>query len=326
MHVIAEAGTNHNGDLETARRLVDVAATAGADSVKFQLIHPERLYLPAHPTANGYEENPVVEARRAQELSEDAYRELADYCRKRAIDFSASVFDIAGAEFLADLGVRYIKVASSDLDNIQLVRAICQLGPRVVLSTGMATLPEIDRTLSEVEKVSPDLVLLHCVSVYPAALEDMNLPFIEELKQFGYPVGLSDHTRGTAASAMALAIGATWFEKHFTLDREQEGFDHAYALEPAELEDYVRDLAASRAAVTPRAEKVGAHERTVAERARRSIYAARDLHDGDLLTEDDLLVVRPKGPLAAADFDRVIGRRLSAPLRRYEPLTWEVLS
>jgi sialic acid synthase SpsE len=323
VHVIAEAGNNHNGDVGTARRLIDVAAEAGADSVKFQVIHPEGLYLAAFPTADGYRENDVIAARRAHELSHDAYRELARHAADRGIAFSASVFDVEGVKLLDELDAAYIKVASCDLDNIRLVREVVATGRKVVLSTGMSTFDEVQRTLDAVG--TGDLVLLHCVSVYPATLEQMNLRFLDQLATTGYPIGLSDHTADATAAAMALAIGATWFEKHFTLDRTQPGFDHAYAREPEELATYVRTLRAADEALTPPSEKVGPQEAEVAQRARRAVYAARDLEAGEVLAEEDLLVVRPQGPLSAAHALEVTGRRLTRPLRRYEALEWEML-
>lgn len=328
VHVIAEAGNNHNGDARTARELIGVAADAGADSVKFQVIYPEGLYLPAFPRNGGYEENEVIAARRRFMLSDDDYRSLASEAADRGLAFSASVFDRQGLDLLDSLDPAYLKVASCDLNNVAFVREVAERGRPLVLSTGMSTLEEVKRTVdAALGTGNEQLVLLHCVSVYPATLEQMRLSFVDELRDaFGLPVGLSDHTPGSTAAAMALAKGATWLEKHYTLDKTQEGFDHAYALEPGELAAYVADVRAAETALAVEGEKVGADERTVMERARRSIYAAADLEAGAELAADDLLVVRPQGPLDAADFDRVVGRRLARPLRRYEALTWEALA
>lgn len=328
VHVIAEAGNNHNGDAGTATELIGVAAEAGADSVKFQIIYPEGLYLPAFPRNGGYEENEVIAARRKFMLSDDDYRRLAAHAAERRIAFSASVFDRQGLDLLDSLDPAYLKVASCDLNNVAFVREVAERGRRVVLSTGMSTLEEVEKSVeAALSTGNEDLVLLHCVSVYPATLEQMRLSFIDELREaFGLPVGLSDHTPTSTAAAMAVARGATWLEKHFTLDKTQEGFDHAYALEPGELSAYVADVRAAEAALSIEGEKVGPDERTVMERARRSIYAAADLEAGAELSADDLVVVRPQGPLDAADFDRVVGRKLARPLRRYEALTWEALA
>ena len=246
----------------------------------------------------------------------------------RGVAFSASVFDRQGLDLLDSLDPAYLKVASCDLNNVAFVREVAARGRMVVLSTGMSTLEEVKRTVdAALSTGNEQLVLLHCVSVYPATLEQMRLSFIDELRDtFGLPVGLSDHTPTSTAAAMAIAKGATWLEKHYTLDKSQEGFDHAYALEPGELAAYVADARAAEAALATEGEKVGADERSVMERARRSIYAAADLEEGAELSEDDLLVVRPQGPLDAADLDSVVGRRLTRPLRRYEALTWEALS
>jgi N,N'-diacetyllegionaminate synthase len=325
LHVIAEAGNNHDGDVATAERLIDIAAEAGADSVKFQVIHPEGLYLAEFPTADGYRPNEVIAARRRHQLSHADYERLARHCADRGIAFSASIFDTEGIALLDRLDAPYIKIASCDLNNIRLIRAAAATGRKLVISTGMSTFEEVERTLDALSG-HDDIVLLHCVSVYPAALEQMNLRFLEQLAATGFPVGLSDHTPDPTASAIALALGASWFEKHFTLDRTREGFDHAYALEPGELNEYVATLRAAQAALTPAAEKVGPAEREVARRARRAVYAARDLEAGTQLTDEDLLVVRPEGPLDAAAAERVVGRRLTAPLRRYEPLRWELLA
>lgn len=328
VHVIAEAGNNHNGDARTAHELIDTAAQAGADSVKFQIIFPEGLYLPAFPRDGGYEENEVIAARRRFMLSDADYRSLAAHAADAGIGFSASVFDRRGLDLLDALDPPYLKIASTDLNNIAFVREVAARGRRVVLSTGMSTLEEVKRSVdAALATGNSDLVLLHCVSVYPATLEQLRLWFIDELRAtFDLPVGLSDHTPDSRAAVMAIAKGATWIEKHFTLDKTQEGFDHAYALEPVELASLVGDARAATTALTADEPKVGADERTVMQRARRAIYAADDLPEGTVLTAEHLAIVRPEGPLAASDVDAVVGRRLARPLRRYEALTWEALA
>ncbi len=327
VHVIAEAGNNHNGDVATAHELIGTAAAAGADSVKFQIIYPEGLYLPAFPRNGGYEDNEVIAARRKFMLADDDYRALAAVAAEQGIAFSSSVFDRQGLDLLDSLDPAYLKIASCDLNNVAFVREVAERGRLVVLSTGMSELEEVKRSVDAALATGNDkLVLLHCVSVYPATLEVMRLSFITELREeFGLPVGLSDHTPDSTAAAMAIALGATWIEKHFTQDKTQEGFDHAYAQEPAELAKFVADLRAAEAALGTGGDKVGPDERSVMERARRSIYAAADLEAGAELGPGDLVVVRPQGPLDAADFDAVVGRRLTRPVRRFEALTWESL-
>jgi sialic acid synthase SpsE len=316
-HVIAEAGTNHNGSVATGRALVDAAVAGGADSVKFQMIFPEGLYLPG---------TEVFERRRRGALRPDDYRALAGHCRERGIAFSASVFDRAGIALLDELDAPYIKFASCDLNNSALLRAGAETGRRLIISTGMSTLEEVARALRDVLATgNRDVVLMHCVSVYPCPTALMNLPFLDELSTLGQPIGLSDHTEQSLAAAIAVAKDAGWIEKHLTLDRSAPGFDHAYAMEPGAFAAYVADVrAASEACRTP-PQKLSPAEITVKQRARRGLYAARDLPPGHTIGAADVLVVRPESTLAPNDLPAVVGRAAARPIRRHEPLSWDVL-
>jgi sialic acid synthase SpsE len=327
VHVIAEAGTNHGGRLETALRLADIAASAGADSVKYQIIYPEGLYLPALVQDGKRTDNEVYRKRQAMLLPDDAYPKLAEHCRAKKVPFSASIFDRRGLDLLDALDPPYLKIASCDLNHSALLKAAAERGRTLVVSTGMSTLAEIERAVKDVTAVGrARLVLLHCVSVYPCPVERMNLPFLQTLRrEFGLPVGLSDHTEGELASTLAVAMGAEWLEKHFTYDRKAEGFDHAYAMEPAALADYVRAVRRAEEACRARDPKVGEAEATVRKRARRSLYAARDLAAGQAIREADVLVVRPEGPFAPGDLAGLLGKRLRKPLKQYEALSPEVL-
>lgn len=328
VHVIAEAGTNHGGQLETGKRLVDIAAEAGADSVKFQVIYPEGLYLPELVTDEGYVENEVFRQRADAMLADDDYRALAAHARERGLPLSASVFDRRGLDLLDELDAPYVKIASCDLNNVGLLREAASRGRTLVVSTGMSSLAEIEAAVAAVAaEGSADLVLLHCVSVYPAPTERMNLHFLVRLREtFGTPVGLSDHTEEGIAAAMAVALGATWIEKHVTYDRSASGFDHAYAMEPDAFADFVGAIRRGEAALAAPEEKVGAEEAAVRQRARRGLYAARDLSVGDVLAAADVLVVRPEGPLEPGDLPRVLGRRAGRQIRRFEPLSEEALA
>lgn len=323
VHVIAEAGTNHNGQPHTAQQLVDAVQAAAADSVKFQIIYPEGLYLPRFYQDGRYEPNEVFAKRAAAMLPDDAWRKLADHARQRGVPLSASVFDRRGLELLASFDPPYIKIASCDLNNSGLIQAAAALGRKLILSTGMSTLGDIERAVSDVLSTgNSDLVLMHCVSVYPCGTEQMNLSFLEVLRAaFGFPVGLSDHTENSLAAAMAVALGATWIEKHLTLDRASAGFDHAYAMEPVMMGQFVRDVRAAEAACRRPSAKVGAAESQVRARARRALYAARELPAGAVLAESDVLVVRPEGPLEPRDLPRVLGKRLRQSVRQFQPLS-----
>jgi sialic acid synthase SpsE len=300
-----------------------VAAEAGADSVKFQIIYPEGLYLPQFFAAGSYSENQAFQQRVAQMLADDDYRALAAQARERGIGFSASVFDERGIALLDDLDAPYIKIASCDLNNSPLLERAAACGRRLVISTGMASLGEIDRAVSDVVKAGQsDIVLMHCVSVYPCPTERMNLGFLDVLRQaFGFPIGLSDHTEQSLAAAIAVSKGVTWIEKHYTLDRTAEGFDHHYAMEPDALARYIADIRASTAACQPQLVKVGAAEASVKQRARRGLYAARDIAAGETLSAADLLIVRPEGPLGPNDSTYVIGRTARRALHQYEAIS-----
>jgi sialic acid synthase SpsE len=325
-HIIAEAGTNHNGSEAKAKELIDVARRAGADSVKFQIINPWGLYLPGQYSYGHYDIKKVIEIRQSTVLSDDTYRGLAKYATQTGIAFSSSVFDKEGLDLLVSLNPPYIKIASCDLNNIRFLKQVMERGTKVVLSTGMSSLQDIEKTIKALEPTGnlKNLVLLHCVSVYPAKTEQANLTFITTLKnKFGVEVGFSDHTGESIAACMALALGATWFEKHFTTDRTQEGFDHAYAMEEEGFAKYVADIRAAEEALKPKDEKISDAERYTRKRARRSLYAARDIQAGQVITDDDVLVVRPEGIMNADDIDLIVGKTAAVALKQHEPFSLE---
>ncbi len=328
IHVIAEAGTNHNADPETGKRLIDAAVAAGADSVKFQVIYPEGLYLTHLWEGEQLVENEVVAIRRRGMLTDEDYADLNRYAAEQGIPMSASVFDQRGIDLIAGLDAPYLKLASCDLNNTTLLRQAAATGKKLIVSTGMASLAEVERSVKAIlDTGHEDVVLLHCVSVYPCPTEQMNVGFIETLKrEFGLPVGLSDHTEEDVAAPMAVALGAIWFEKHYTLDRSAEGFDHAYAMEPDALARYVSVIRNAEKALTAPATKVSEAEAETAQRARRGIYAARDLSAGSVLAAEDLLIVRPEGPINPQDADALIGKTLAADLDRFRPFTQDGLS
>lgn len=327
IHIIAEAGTNHNGSLNKAKELVDIAVKSNANSIKFQIIFPEELYLPGKYAYGHYDIEKVIKIRRETMLSEKEYDEIVAYCNEVELPFSASVFGIKSLSLLCKYKPSYIKVASCDLNNINLLRSIADKNITMVISTGMATLSEIEKTVVELSRINfTDIVLLHCVSVYPASLSQSNLGFIDLLKQnFSCPIGYSDHTGGSIASCIAYAKGATWFEKHFTADSRQEGFDHAYAMEENGLIGYVDDLHNAVQALACTDDKLGEAELYTKKRARRSIYANRDLKSGEVITIEDLLIVRPEGSIAADLVDSVVGSVLIKDISRFNPISFEFL-
>lgn len=327
VHIIAEAGTNHNGQYATAEQLAQTAKIAGADSVKFQIIYPEGLYLPKLFDKSRYVDNEVFLTRQKFMLSDTEYSRLADYCRQLNLSFSASVFDERGLNLLDELDAPYIKIASCDLNNSRLLKQAAERGRQIVLSTGMATLAEIDRAVADITATGHNkVVLMHCVSIYPAPLSQMNLTFLDTLiTAFGLPVGLSDHTEGSLAAAIAVSKGVTWLEKHFTLDRTSPGFDHAYAMEPPALTQYVTDVRSAETACHRPSAKISQSEATVKQRARRGLYAARDMAAGETLTAADILIVRPEGPLRPNEMDLVMGKPLKQQIYQYQALSLELV-
>lgn len=327
IHIIAEAGTNHNGNVERARELIDVADEAKANSVKFQIIYPEGLYLPKFFRDERHVDNEVFLQRKKWMLSDDTYRYLASYCKEKGILFSASVFDKGGVDLVDELDVEYVKIASCDLNNSSLLKLAAETGRKIIVSTGMATLGDIERAVADITSTgNTDLVLMHCVSLYPCPFSQMNLGFIDVLKTcFGFSVGFSDHTENNLAAAIAVSKGVEYLEKHFTLNRTAEGFDHAYAMEPDGLAKYVADVRACEAASRLQFPKVSEPESAVKLRARRGLYAARDIPAGDVLVPADILAVRPEGQLCPNDIECVLGKRARRRINQYESISWDLL-
>jgi len=326
VHVIAEAGANHGGDLALGKRYVGLARASGSDSLKFQIIDPPGLFLDRLYKGDGaYEPNEPFKIRSAMAMPESEWRELAAYSVGEGVPFSASVFDEAGVRLLDDLDAPYIKIASCDLNHSELLRAAAGTGRRLIVSTGFSTLGQIERAVSDlVSGPHGEIVLMHCVSRYPAPTGAMNLSMIDTLRSaFGFPVGLSDHTESSVSAVIAVAKGATWIEKHVTHDRGTEGYDHAYAMEEDMMTGYVRDIRDAEAALRPNPLKLSEPERERSKIARRSVYAARDIRPGETIRAEDLRVVRPAGILEPNDAGLIVGRIASKAIAECEPLDWD---
>ncbi|MCB1234817.1 MAG: N-acetylneuraminate synthase family protein [Verrucomicrobiae bacterium] len=329
VHIIAEAGSNYNGSVELARQLNAVASDAKADSVKYQIIYPEGLYRPGEYAYGHYDIKEVWRIRESGVLDDDSWRAIAADALERGILFSASIFDTRGLDLLCGLDPPYLKIASCDLNNLRFLREVAARGLPMVVSTGMSTLGDIEKAVAALaaEGIGGEkLVLLHCVSAYPAPLGSTNLAFLGTLRAaFGTAIGFSDHTTSHEAACAAVALGATWIEKHFTTDKTLEGFDHKHAQEPGELAAYVAAIRETEQSITPKVAKIGDAEAYTRQRARRGVYAARELPAGHVLTSADLAIVRPESPIAADRFDELVGMKLKAPLAAFAPLTWEGL-
>jgi N-acetylneuraminate synthase len=331
--VIAEAGVNHNGRLDLARRLVNKAKQAGADAVKFQTFKAELLVTLSAPKAEyqrrctGSAESQFEMLRRL-ELSPKAHRAVLDLCGLSGILYLSSPFDEQSADFLDSLGVAAFKIPSGEITNLPFLVHVACMGKPMIISTGMATLGEVETAVNAVWKAgNHDVILLHCVSNYPADPADINLRAMQTLETaFGIPVGYSDHTPGVEVSLAAVALGACVVEKHFTLDRALPGPDHQSSLEPDELASLVRGIRLVEAALGHGRKEPAASEANTAAAARKSLVAACDIPAGIPLTKDKVAVRRPGTGLPPAMSSFVIGRTSRVFIPAGTILTLEMLT
>ena len=322
--VIAEAGVNHNGDVGRAREMVAVAKEAGADCVKFQAFSPEGLVAAGAATAAYQAANTGVadqqDLLRSLALGRDDFEAIARHCADLKIEFFCTAFDVGFVETLIGFGMRRIKVASGEMTNTPALRHFATLGLPIVLSTGMATLDEVELATVTLTKVGArDITLMHCTSLYPAPDAAINLKAMMTMQQrFGLPVGYSDHSMGDHVSIAAVALGATVIEKHFTLDRSLPGPDHKASLEPRELVDFITKLRATATVLGDGIKQPVSAERATAQLVRRSWHAARPLAAGTVLTAVDAVLKRPASGLAP-DVE-IVGCRLARARGVDEPI------
>lgn len=321
--IIAEAGVNHNGSLEIAKKMIDVAVKAGVDAVKFQTFKAEKVVTAKAPKAKYQIKNmeraeSQLEMLKKLELSRSAHRQLISYCKKKKILFMSTPFDEESADFLNKLGMNIFKIPSGEITNKPLIQHIAKKGKPIILSTGMSYLGEVEKAIHWIQEgkrritrstlVQP-LTLLHCVSSYPAVFEDVNLLAMKTMrKAFGLPVGYSDHTLGIEIPIAAAALGATIIEKHFTLDRSMPGPDHKASLEPHELKSMVLAIRNIEKARGNGFKKPSLSELKNREIARKSIVAAKGIKRGEIFTGENLTLKRPGTGLSPIEWDRVMGK------------------
>lgn len=331
--IIAEAGVNHNGDLDMARRLVDVAVESGADAVKFQTFKADRLVTLEAPKAE-YQMS-TTDATESQfdmlqrlELSPEMHRSLWEYCQERNILFLSSPFDEQSADLLAELDVPAFKIPSGEITNLPYLRHIARKGKPMIVSTGMANLAEVEQAVNTIEAAdNVEFVLLHCVSNYPTAPADVNLRAMETMATaFGVPVGYSDHTPGIAVTLAAVAQGACIIEKHFTLDRNLPGPDHLASLEPYELAAMVEGIRTVEAALGHGRKEPAAPEAATAAVVRKSLAAAQDIPAGVTLREELIIAKRPGTGLSPALLHQLLGRELKVDVPKDTLFTLEMLT
>ena len=330
--IIAEAGVNHNGDIGLAKKLVNVAKDAGADAVKFQAFKTEKVVTKYAEKANyqkettGLSESQYNMIRRL-ELKDEEFKELFNYAEKNNIIFLSSAFDKDSVDLLDDLGVPAFKVASGEITNFPLLQYIAEKKKPIILSTGMSTLDEIEDALKVIrERGIEDIVLLHCVTSYPAKIEDANLRVIETLRRrFKLPVGFSDHTFGITAPIAAAVLGAVLIEKHFTLDRTLPGPDHRASLEPDELKDMIRAIRDVEKGLGDGIKKPTEDEERIKKIVRRSIVAKVEIPKGTVITEDMLDLKRPGTGIGPKYLNEVIGKKAKQDVKPDELITFEKL-
>lgn len=322
-YIIAEIGVNHNGILDLALELIDIAARSGADAVKFQKRELDKLYARKYlDNANAGEKTlrymlPILQQ---VELSEAAYYKIVEYCRQKNITFLASAFDVESADFLDGLGVPAFKVASADLTNLPLLEHLVKKGKPLILSTGMSRMEEVEVTVDFLKQREAQFALLHCNSTYPAAFEDINLRFMEQLRRFGVPVGYSGHERGIAVSTVASAMGASIIERHLTLDRTMDGPDHAASLEPQGFQKMVRDIRqVSQALGTGQEKFISRGEILNREVLGKSLVAARRILPGETITADMVAVKGPALGISPQHYLQVVGRAAERVIEEDEP-------
>jgi N-acetylneuraminate synthase len=333
VYVVAELSGNHHQDLETARKLVLAAAESGADAVKLQTYTPDTITLDVRTGPFRIQQGTIWDGTALYDLYRQAHTpwewhaELADLARDKGLHCFSTPFDPTAVEYLETLNVPAYKVASFELVDIPLLKAIAVTGKPMILSTGMATLDEIDEAVRAVRSVGPvALALLRANSAYPAPVDEMDLQSIPDLaRRFGVVAGISDHTLGFAVPVAAVALGARIVEKHLTLSRAHQGPDTAFSLEPAEFKAMVDAIRVAEQALGRPRFGPSEHERASLQ-FRRSLFAVEDIRAGDTLTRNNIRSIRPADGLHPRHLDEVLGRRAARDIPRGTPLTWDLLA
>lgn len=328
-YVVAEIGINHNGDLSLAKRTVDAAARAGADAVKFQTFRAEefmadREFTYEYESGGRRVRESMYDMFKRLELPESWHRELQIYARTKGLEFLSSAADPISADLLIALGTPALKIASEDLINLPLLKYVAGRRMPVILSTGMADQAEIDQAVTILKSGGcKDLLLLHCVSLYPTSDEETNLLRMVALReQYGTLVGFSDHTLGYEAAIGAVALGAVLIEKHFTLDRALPGPDHTLSSDPAELVGLVAGVRRVAKQLGSRDLLPSHGEQVARQQFRRSVVAAVNIPEGATIAREMLCLKRPGTGIPPCEMDRLIGRRTQRGFRADEQLQW----
>lgn len=322
VYIIAEAGVNHNGSIELAYKMVDVAVNAGVDAIKFQTFIAE-LGVSKFARMAEYQENNTrkkesqLEMVKKLELSFDEFKKVRDYCNVKGIEFLSTPFDLESVSFLNELGISTFKIPSGEITNLPYLRKVARTGKKIIISTGMCNEEEISDALTLLRSMGvEDITVLHCNTEYPTPMEDVNLKAMNTIKdKYNVKVGYSDHTLGIEVPVAAVALGAEVIEKHFTLDKTMEGPDHVASLDPNELKNMVKAIRNIEIALGSGIKKPSKSEIKNKDIARKSIVAKIKIKEGQVFTEENLTVKRPGTGISPMRWDEVIGMTAT---RNYE--------
>lgn len=334
--IIAEAGVNHNGNIATAKQLIDVAVDAKVDLVKFQTFKASSIVSPTAKKADyqitntGEKDTTQYDMLKKLELSHEDHIELINYSKEKGISFFSTAFDVEGIDYLDSLDLPIFKIPSGEVTNYPYVKAIALKKKPVILSTGMCNLTEVEQAISILIKNGiprSEITVLHCNTEYPTPMEDVNLKAMLTIgKAFGVKTGYSDHTLGIEVPIAAVALGATVIEKHFTLDRDLPGPDHRASLEPLELKAMVSAIRNIEEAISGNGRKEPSRsEKKNKNIARKSIHLKRAIKRGEVIKEEDIISLRPGDGICTMKWNEVVGKRTSQELNQYHKLTWRDL-
>lgn len=328
--IIAEAGVNHNGDFNLAKKLVDMAFECGADAIKFQTFKAEESTGSFAKKAEYQKENmpgeeSQLEMIRKLELPFEDFRTLQEYCKEKGIAFISTPDGIESLKFLVSLDVPFIKIGSTEVSNVEFLKAIGNTQKEIILSTGMSTLGEVERAINILKSTGNDNIkIMQCTTDYPTAVEDVNLKAMVSMREaFKVPVGLSDHTMGNEAAVAAVALGAEFIEKHITLSRDLEGPDHKASMEPKDFKEYVKAIRNTELLLGDGIKRPTKREQLIMREGRRSVVASKDLQEGTIITSEMLTYKRPGYGIKPELAYILIGRELKRDLSKDEVIQWK---
>jgi len=329
-YIIAEIGINHNGDLEVAKKLIDIAVDSGANAVKFQKRDLESIYqkqILENPTLDSQGTEILIDVLNEVEFNEEDFKKIIDHCKEKKITFLCTPWDIHSVDFLEKFDVPAYKIASADMTNLPLIKYISKTGKPIIISTGMSSMEEIEKTVDFIKKENAEFLLLHCNSTYPSPVELLNLNLIPVLREkFDVPIGYSGHESGIIPSVTASSMGAVMIERHITLDKTMEGLDQAASLEPEELKKMVEYIRESEKSKGDTNKKMTRGEILQREVLGKSIVCASEIKKGDIFSEENIEIKSPSRGLSPQFYYELLGGKSSRDIKKGGYLQKEDLS